>query len=694
MAERKALDVVVRYANVHGTINMLYQFKRLPTIDGSDDVYVRLLCLPPGPRSGQIKCSLITTRLSKAPEFEAVSYCWGALLGRESIYITNENEHQDSAVGDALKVPNSIIPFLHCTRGQHDRRTRILWIDSICINQNDPEERSREVLKMSEIYSKATNTISWLGPEHDSSDDGISYAIDLARLLQQHMSKNSETTTPDDEASQTVTVKVTLGDPRLEALFAILDRPYFERAWIVQEVILSDRVLLVCGDAVISWEQFIGAFTYFVLATPWIWEFYPTNRLSLLYTLKHTGDDFKNPANPNWLKVLVMLRGFRASDPRDKVYAYYGLQCKGGLTELGIKPNYKNMAVHDLYTTLATNALREGQAEVLHIPRLVRANDTDNESQQLVPINLPSWVPDWQCTDRTPQPLIYGRRDSLRGSFTGEHRASGESKLDISFNFLADSSHDSDSYAPQALPTMLRLRGFTVARIVRSTQTWISPHFNSRRQTLLAQAQNLQRYRHQIAAWEAVLHPPAAPNHYSPTGQPQKEAVYDTLLGDASYYHLKARQDAYAGFERRQRILRLIPTFQRHISVGLYMLLILVDRLLKAFGYENPEIESRVMMSNVLNRRVARCAVEEARDTEYLALVPGLAAPGDHVVLVQGLKMPLVLRPKGRGRLTKNANEDKMVHAWEFIGDCYVHGIMDGDVWEKRARECEDLWIA
>lgn len=673
---------------------MLYQYNRLPTIDGSDDVYIRLLCLPPGPRSGQIKCSLITTRLSQALEFDAVSYCWGPLLDRDFIYIAHEKEHRGSAVGDALGVPNSIIPFLHCARGQHNRRTRVLWIDSICINQNDPEERSREVLKMSKIYSKATNTISWLGPEQDSSDGAISYAIDLARLLQQHISKNSETTTPDDEASHTVTTKVTLGDPRLEALFAILDRPYFERAWIVQEVVVSDRVLLVCGDAVISWEQFLGAFTYFVMATPWIWEFYPTNRILLLYTLKHTGDDFKDPASPNWLKVLVMLRAFRASDPRDKVYAYYGLQCKDGLTELGIKPNYKNMTVYDLYTTLATNALREGQAEVLHIPRLVRVIEADNESQQLVPINLPSWVPDWQCTDRTPQPLIYGRKDSLCGSFTGEHLASGDSKLDVAFNLLADSSQDFDSYAPQALPKMLRLRGFTVARIVRSTQTWIFPHLNGRRQTLLAQAQNLQRYRHQIAAWEAVLHPPAAPTHYGPTSQPQKEAVYDTILGDASYYPLRTRRAAYAGFERRQRILRLIPTFQRHISVGVYMLLILVDRFLKAFGYENPEIESRAMMSNVLNRRVARCAVEEARDTEYLGLVPGLAAPGDHVVLVQGLRTPLVLRPKGRRRVTNEANEDKMVDTWEFIGDCYVHGIMDGSIWWKRKDECEDLWIA
>ncbi|KAH3945557.1 hypothetical protein HBI56_095490 [Parastagonospora nodorum] len=673
---------------------MRYEYKRLPTIDGSDDVYIRLLCLPSGPRSGDIKCSLITTRLSKVPEFEAVSYCWGALLDRDFIYVTGENEHRGSAVGAALQVPRSIIPFLHCARGQHNRKTRILWIDSICINQNDPEERSREVLKMSEIYSKAMSTISWLGPEQDSSDDAISYAIDLAHSLRQHMSKNSETSNSDDQASHFVTTKVTLGDPKLEALFAILDRPYFERAWIVQEVVVSDRVFLVCGDAVIRWEHFLGAFTYFIMATPWIWEFYPTNRLLLLYTLKHTDDDWKDPANSNWLKVLVRLRGLRASDPRDKVYAYYGLQCKDGLTELGIKPDYKNMTVHDLYTTLATNALREGQAAVLHIPRLVRASDTDYESQQLVLVNLPSWVPDWQCTDRTPQPLIYGRKDSLRGSFTGEHRASGESKLDVAFNLLADSSQDPDCYAPQALPTMLRLRGFTVARIVHLTQTWTFPYLRDRRQTLLAQAQNLQRYRQQIATWEAVLRPPAAPAHYSPTGQSQLEAVYDTLLGDAAYYPLKTRQAAYAGFERRQKILRLIPTFQRHISVGVYMLLILVERFLKIFGYENPEIQLRMMMSNVLNRRVARCAVEETRDTEYLALVPGLAAPNDHIMLVQGLRTPLVLRPKGRGMVTNEAKEDKMVDTWEFVGDCYVHGIMNGIVWEKRAYECEDLWIA
>ena len=80
------------------------------------------------------------------------------------------------------------------------------------------------------------------------------------------------------------------------------------------------------------------------------------------------------------------------------------------------------------------------------------------------------------------------------------------------------------------------------------------------------------------------------------------------------------------------------------------------------------------MATAVGNRRLIRT------DKGFIGLGPGLCEPLDHIAICKGGKLPLVLRPKG---------ED-----WELIGDCYVHGIMDGAKWEALAeKECREFWL-
>lgn len=168
---------------------MTYEYKPLPTVEGSVDIYIRLLRLPPGPRSGPINCSIFVTRLSEAPEFEAVSYCWGLSSDGDTIYVTDEGNADAALPGAALQVPGSITQFLYRTRGHRIPRTRTFWIDSICINQRDPKERGVQVPKMREIYVTAKATMSWLGPERDRSTEVIAYAAKLTKLLRKHMAK-------------------------------------------------------------------------------------------------------------------------------------------------------------------------------------------------------------------------------------------------------------------------------------------------------------------------------------------------------------------------------------------------------------------------------------------------------------------------------------------------------------------------
>lgn len=666
-----------------------YQYQPLPDMEGSDDVYIRLICLPPGPRSGRIYCSIITALLSDAPQFDAVSYCWGLASDQTNIYITDETEPSNLTLGKALQVPTSIIPFLHRTRSHEVSRNRILWIDSICINQEDPVERSSQIPKMRDIYATAESTMSWLGPEQDNSNDAFAYALELTTLFRQRLARAGEITIPEEEMSRKIDPQVKPGDPRLEALVAIHERPYFQRAWIVQEVAVSQCVMLVCGDAVITMDQFLCAFCYLVMATPWLWEFYPGHLQVFVTRLKWASDDWKNAAATNWLKVLLKYRVYEATDPRDKIYAYYGLRCQDDFRTLGIEPDYKNIDTRTLFTTLAANALIAGESDLLHVPRLV---NSETMGESIPSIALPSWVPDWRYTKQTPSPILNLTNKLQEKCVVRGLKASSGTKLDISFDISSSSVQKPYFSNSQSLPTMIRLRGFKIATIMYATPPWTMKSHTGQ-STLWRQAQSLLTYRQKVGEWVSVMDVSHYQPQYQPTNQPWAEAFCETVTATTTDGTLAQRRSLGAATLRRQRIFGPVAHVYRPMALFIFSIVIIVQRIIRTlFGYAVAETQFRWLTGIMYNRRGARC-MSDTGNIEYLAMVPGLATPGDCIMLVQGLRMPLVLRDKGRASVTVDGRE-KMLRIWEMLGDCYVHGVMDGQLWEKREGECEDLWIA
>jgi hypothetical protein len=195
-----------------------YQYQLLPPLEECDkDLYIRLLELHPGDREGSITCSLIQTRLSKAQPYEALSYCWGVSEQPGTIYVTSAPSSGVSAEGQPLQVPASLIPFLYRTRAHplYKDETRLLWIDSICINQNDNDEKNAQVANMREIYVLAKHTIIWLGTEADQSSEALKYAFKLSRKLLFHEAEQQKKTlSPEEEKEREKLsrLKVTIAD--------------------------------------------------------------------------------------------------------------------------------------------------------------------------------------------------------------------------------------------------------------------------------------------------------------------------------------------------------------------------------------------------------------------------------------------------------------------------------------------------
>ena len=236
---------------------------------------IRLIYLLPGSAEDRISIRLIQVPFvqAKKAQYEALSYTWGSTEDAQSILVRCNSHHRsilgrlwqkkDGASSDddwsTLQVTKNLaIALRHLRRPE---KFRVLWIDAICIDQQNMQERSTEVSRMDEIYRDASRVTVWLGPKSFDSD----LAMETLSLLSRHrrpLGANSglfyilsgpnhpHPLNGDSEAER---------EARRAALVALLQRPWFNRLWIWQEVILATRVSVVCGFYEMPWFQFHNA---------------------------------------------------------------------------------------------------------------------------------------------------------------------------------------------------------------------------------------------------------------------------------------------------------------------------------------------------------------------------------------------------------------------------------------------------
>ncbi|KAH9208075.1 heterokaryon incompatibility protein-domain-containing protein, partial [Leptodontidium sp. 2 PMI_412] len=111
----------------------------------------RIATLQPGGFKDQIKMSLHQVRFKDKPEYEALSYVWGKPKVTESISLN----------GQPFNITTNL--FLALRRLRHEDKPRLLWIDAICIDQSNTQERQQQVSRMKEIYSCASKVTVWMG---------------------------------------------------------------------------------------------------------------------------------------------------------------------------------------------------------------------------------------------------------------------------------------------------------------------------------------------------------------------------------------------------------------------------------------------------------------------------------------------------------------------------------------------------
>lgn len=143
--------------------------KRIPSI--------RLLNLHM--REQGIVCTMETVDLRQAPAYEVLSYCWSPHTNNRTIMINGCSHKVSQNLFTALERLKQVDNVGHSGRNMHHAPVRRLWIDAICINQEDMSERSRQDQLMWAINSKAAKVLAWLGDEENDSDIGK----EVSRLL-------------------------------------------------------------------------------------------------------------------------------------------------------------------------------------------------------------------------------------------------------------------------------------------------------------------------------------------------------------------------------------------------------------------------------------------------------------------------------------------------------------------------------
>ncbi|KAF7507382.1 hypothetical protein GJ744_010699 [Endocarpon pusillum] len=348
----------------------------------STEQTIRLLRLEPAEkRRVPLTGELFVVSLETNPEYAAVSYCWGSPTSTCPVTCNGFSLAVSKNLGLALSSIRSLSSFP-------------LWIDQICINQDDLRERSAQVAFMRRIYSQAIETFAYLGePDSDITNEAceVIKKISIPVLHMSHYQSDESDLTTLLRAS-VATVKLAVQHPYLtkraydkdvrSALSRLIESTYFSRKWIIQEVVVSRPTFCLVGIHRFKWDPFISA----ILKQRGSAKFQTEAKIAIkLWWLCHLVIDFGHKRRSPLLTLLYYSPYFQAADPRDYVFALLGIASD---SDDFPKPNYET-AVEQVYHKISSCFIQQGKGYLmLH---LVGMRPTNN--------GLPSWVVDWRCFD-------------------------------------------------------------------------------------------------------------------------------------------------------------------------------------------------------------------------------------------------------------------------------------------------------
>ncbi|KAH7321819.1 heterokaryon incompatibility protein-domain-containing protein [Rhexocercosporidium sp. MPI-PUGE-AT-0058] len=303
-------------------------------LDGSE---IRLLVVLPGVKAAPIHCQLVYTGIQNdlsttiGLDFQALSYMWGPIEPQQSILVDRKE----------ISIRPNLWAALQAIRDT--RNTTTVWVDALCINQQDVAERSEHVKWMGDIYRAARKVLVWLGEAGEDSDMLLDYHSE--KVVEQRGDIN------DDKKA------------RLRKGFeALCSRPYWKRVWIIQEVLIARDLQILCGSRQVLWNQL---FCYLLqdqtIETPILATYFQLPDYSVQWPPGYRIVRFRGfrggAVHPlTRLFRLCLYCNSQCEDIRDRIYGLLGVTSDG----LEITPDYSK-SVSQVYISVFRGCFARGQ---------------------------------------------------------------------------------------------------------------------------------------------------------------------------------------------------------------------------------------------------------------------------------------------------------------------------------------------
>ncbi|KAK4210989.1 heterokaryon incompatibility protein-domain-containing protein [Rhypophila decipiens] len=298
-------------------------------------------------------------------------------------------------------------------------RSRLFWLDALCINQMDPSDKAQQVPLMSDIFHKAHKVIVWLGPSPDSDGSLALSAIHMLwTRITLHVEFGGELETADIPA------------PVWASIRRMLLAAWLRRTWVVQEVVLARGItpgantIIRYGDGSLDWQTlswFIRNIrSYPAIVTKLLQEQTPASTDTIMSTIRNleTIHDFNTITFPGLKGISLtyyMTRMFRTrcdfqtKEDKDRIYGLLALPDKRTMSPAVSAVDYGGQTDAELFTKVAIHTLEDERIRPqCRIDFLAHAGLSLGSGSCTSAGDLPSWVPNWNLTSSSdgsaPQP--------------------------------------------------------------------------------------------------------------------------------------------------------------------------------------------------------------------------------------------------------------------------------------------------
>lgn len=605
-----------------------------------------------------------------------------------------------------------------------------IWIDAICINQDDNDEKNHQIPHMAKIYSGARDVLIWLGPGREETYEFAQILRELHSIARTHLEMNRKHlwSYMNDmnlraEILQTaydaVATKLPFHSPRLRSardftafsLCFVMTREWWYRIWVIQECAVASSAHFHLGVHKFDCE--------------WMWVWTRAHNFTHIAMLNSEAPVDQPVITPESLECMIYCGTIRdlqyayyrraiqptsitlvlqatysrphfnracASDDRDRIYGLRGL-AEDDFTYMGLKVDY-NQGCDQLYIQLAKGLIAAGYLDILSYCYM-EGEDADSGTRDT--LALPSWTPDWTRPRDGPTSWF-----SKHGNWV--YSASGDSRVICSFKAY-------EGAPGQPSPTSVTLRG----RVVDEAHLLTPADFRSSDVAEYTWAFGLQRmvltdfvrasrdlgYNTYSPSQlrEAIWRIPIRDREGFPESNPRPASAHAESLYNAAlplYRHAEAsimtmfwRLYPYPLVTPIQRVWRwlhlgfyvALRAFRR-IQFEIYAMgwwqtiLHPVELLLALWDPDNESqalFHARVERTPIIKQYSALGKTRPSRpfltSRGYIGLGPCSVERGDVVCILYGALVPHILRPRGEG-----------LPGYVLVGDAFLYGGMDGEL--------------